>query len=80
MKTNNIKSNPYNPSPEDTSSIILPKKLIDLGEKIARNVHDVWAQGRLREGWTYGESKDLDKKQLHYLFHTKNFLRDNRDG
>ena len=27
-------------------------------EQIARNVHDVWAQGRLDEGWTYGPVRD----------------------
>ena len=31
---------------------------------MARNVHDVWAQGRIAEGWTYGEQRD-DKKRTH---------------
>lgn len=33
-------------------------------ERMARNVHDVWAQGRIAEGWTYGEQRD-DKQKTH---------------
>ena len=51
----------YTPKPIDTSSIILPPELLDLTERIAENVHDVWAVGRLAEGWSYGE-KDAEKK------------------
>ncbi|MBR4049513.1 MAG: Ryanodine receptor Ryr [Clostridia bacterium] len=52
----------YDPKPIDTSDINLPKDLLALTEKIAENVHDVWAIGRIAEGWTYGEKKDADKK------------------
>ena len=48
----------YLPQPVDTSQVELPQELIDLGEAIAENVHDVWAQGRLSEGWTYGPQRD----------------------
>lgn len=52
----------YNPNPIDTSMIELPESLLELTEEIAENVHDVWAKGRISEGWTYGETKDNDKK------------------
>lgn len=52
----------YEPKPIDTSDIILPEELLDLTEKIAENVHDVWAIGRLAEGWVYGDAKDTEKK------------------
>lgn len=52
----------YTPKPIDTKSITLPEELLALTEKIAENVHDVWAQGRISEGWTYGGAKDLEKK------------------
>lgn len=52
----------YKPEPIDTSDVILPEKLLSLTEKIAENVHDVWAKGRIAEGWTYGECKDNEKK------------------
>ena len=48
----------YTPEPLDTKSISLPEDLIELTEKIAENVHEVWAMGRIKEGWTYGEERD----------------------
>lgn len=48
----------YNPKPIDTSDIVLSDELLELTEKIAENVHDVWAKGRLEQGWTYGEKRD----------------------
>jgi ryanodine receptor 2 len=52
----------YTPHPIDTSEIVLPKELLDLTEKIAANVHDVFVKSRLEEGWTYGEYRDDIKK------------------
>ena len=57
----------YKPNPEDTSNIVLSNDLLELTEKIAENVHDVWAEGRIKEGWTYGEIKDTAKKQTPCL-------------
>ena len=52
----------YNPKPKDTSSIILNEDLVALTELIAENVHDVWAVGRINEGWVYGTERDDEKK------------------
>ena len=52
----------YTPKPIDTSDVQLPDDLIALTEQIAENVHDIWAQGRIAEGWTYGPTKDESKK------------------
>ena len=54
----------YIPAPLDTRDVELPKELNKLIEEMARNVHDVWAQGRIAEGWTYGEQRD-DKRKMH---------------
>lgn len=54
----------YTPAPLDTRDIELPKELDELIEEMARNVHEVWAQGRIAEGWTYGEQRD-DKQKTH---------------
>lgn len=54
----------YTPAPLDTRDIELPKELDELIERMARNVHEVWAQGRMAEGWTYGEQRD-DKLKTH---------------
>lgn len=42
----------YKSMPIDTSDIVLPEGLYALTEKIAENVHDVWAMGRIADGWT----------------------------
>lgn len=53
----------YTPKPIDTSNINLPQDLIHLGEQIAKNVHDVWADGRIKDGWTYGPVRNDENKQ-----------------
>lgn len=57
----------YTPNPADTSGITLPVELLELTELIAANVHDVWAKGRISEGWRYGEVKDTAKKTTPLL-------------
>ncbi len=57
----------YVPDPIDTSGVELSEDLISLTEKIAENVHDVWAAGRIAEGWTYGEKRNDDLKQTPCL-------------
>lgn len=53
----------YVPQPIDTSDVVLPMELDELVEKIAKNVHEVWAQSRLQQGWTYGEERSDALKQ-----------------
>lgn len=48
----------YTPQPLDTSDVVLPEELNALVEQIAKNVHEVWAQGRLSEGWKYGPERN----------------------
>lgn len=57
----------YQPKPMDTKDVILPEELLALTEQIAENVHDVWAAGRIAEGWTYGEVKDVEHKKTPLL-------------
>lgn len=57
----------YIPNPIDTSSVHLPSDLLELTEKIAENVHDVWSQGRMKEGWTYGAVRNDAKKETPCL-------------
>lgn len=61
------KKRAYNPQPIDTSDIELPAELMDLAETIARNVHEVWVQSRINEGWTYGEQRNDEKRQTPCL-------------
>lgn len=57
----------YIPKPIDTSDINLPEELLALTEKIAENVHDVWAVGRIEQGWTYGSVRNDAKKETPCL-------------
>lgn len=52
----------YKPNPIDTSKVELPDDLLELTEKIAENVHENWSVGRIADGWTYGETRDDEKK------------------
>lgn len=47
-------------APLDINRPVLPERLI---EQVARNVHDQWVQERRRQGWTWGEHRDDDKKE-----------------
>ena len=52
----------YIPKPVDTSAVALPAELTELTERIAENVHENWAAGRIREGWVYGSERDDARK------------------
>ena len=64
MKENKLD---YIPEPMDLSLVDLPESLIQLSERIAENVHEVWAKARIDEGWTYGEKRDDIHKKLPCL-------------
>ena len=55
--------NDYTPQPIDTSKIELPKELDTLVESISKNVHEVWAQTRISQGWSYGTERNEELKQ-----------------
>lgn len=57
----------YKPNPIDTAEVILSDDLLELTEKIAENVHEVWSEGRIKEGWTYGAVRDDAKKETPCL-------------
>lgn len=57
----------YIPKPVDTSNVELPSSLLELTEKIADNVHEVWAQNRIKDGWKYGEARNDAKKETPCL-------------
>lgn len=49
--------NNYVPQPMDTADVRLPQELDQLVEQMAKNVHEVWAQSRIDQGWTYGPER-----------------------
>ena len=53
----------YVPNPVDTTDVKLPMELESLVEEMAKNVHEVWAQTRISQGWSFGEERyDATKK------------------
>ena len=52
----------YTPKPIDTSDVVLPPELLELTEKMAANSHDIWAAQRIKDGWTYGKTRDDNLK------------------
>lgn len=57
----------YVPKPINTDNIVLNEELSQLTEKIAENVHEVWASSRIAQGWSYGPKRDDAAKQTPCL-------------
>lgn len=53
----------YIPKPIDLSDVELTEDLNELREAIAENAHEIWAENRQAEGWTYGPQRDDQLKQ-----------------
>lgn len=48
----------YIPQPIDTKEVTLPEELVELVEAMAKNVHEVWAETRIEQGWTFGPERN----------------------
>ncbi|MBO4612064.1 MAG: Ryanodine receptor Ryr [Bacteroidaceae bacterium] len=59
-----MKTNDYIPHPIDVSDIALSQELKSLTEKLAKNIHEVWAYNRVLQGWMLGEERN-DKLKTH---------------
>lgn len=64
IKPKDMGQKTYTPHPIDLGDIELTPQLEQLREAIAENAHEVWAAGRIKEGWTYGPERD-DKLKKH---------------
>ena len=69
----------YIPTPIDTSDIQLPEELNPLLEAMAKNVHEIWAQERIAQGWTYGEKRDDTLKHHPCLVSYEDLLEEEKD-
>lgn len=69
----------YLPHPADTSDVVLPPELEPLIEQIAKNVHEVWAQSRLSQGWTYGKLRNEELKTHPCLVPYEELSEEERD-
>jgi ryanodine receptor 2 len=59
-----VDSEPYEPKPIDTSKVELTEDIGRLVDRLAENSHDVWARGRMAQGWRYGPQRD-DARREH---------------
>lgn len=57
-----MKTETYIPQPIDTNDVKLPKELEQLVEEMSKNVHEVWAETRIQQGWVYGEQRNDELK------------------
>ena len=58
-----MKNESYIPQPIDTKDVELPEELKALAEQMAKNVHEIWAETRIAQGWTYGPERNDAKKK-----------------
>ncbi len=57
----------YKPSPIDISDIDLSLDLVELTEMLSENTHKVWADARIKNGWTYGPQRNDNLKETPFL-------------
>ena len=53
----------YEPSPIALDDVTLDDDLTELQEAITENAHEIWAQNRTSQGWTYGPERNDPQKQ-----------------
>ncbi|XP_071336383.1 ryanodine receptor 2 isoform X3 [Trachinotus anak] len=52
----------FTPAPVDISKVVLPTQLEDIREKMAENIHELWAMDKIDLGWTHGPVRDESKR------------------
>ena len=57
----------YKPNPIDTKDVKLGEDILCLAEILAKNTHDVWAAGRIKDGWKYGVERNDALKETPCL-------------
>ncbi|XP_069500422.1 ryanodine receptor 1 isoform X4 [Ambystoma mexicanum] len=62
--TKSLSNTSFIPCPVDTVQIVLPPHLERIREKLAENIHELWALTRIEQGWTFGQVRD-DNTRLH---------------
>ena len=57
-----MKTEKYIPQPINTNDVKLPVELEELVEEMSKNVHEVWAETRISQGWKYGAERNDELK------------------
>lgn len=69
----------YNPKPIETKEIQLSDELKSLSEVLAKHVHEVWAKGRIEQGWEFGPVRDERLKQTPCLVPYEELTEEEKD-
>lgn len=69
----------YIPEPIETKDVELSDDLRSLSEDLARHVHEVWAKGRIAQGWTHGPLRNDELKQTPCLVPYEELTEEERD-
>ncbi|KAM7385413.1 hypothetical protein PAMP_001499 [Pampus punctatissimus] len=48
----------FTPTPVDISKVVLPLQIEDIRDKMAENIHELWAMDKIDLGWTHGPVRD----------------------
>ncbi|XP_025830516.1 ryanodine receptor [Agrilus planipennis] len=52
------------PGPVDTSMVTLPNYIESIRDKLAENIHEMWAMNKIEAGWQWGDYRD-DLRHIH---------------
>lgn len=69
----------YIPKPIKTEDVQLSDELQSLSEVLAKHVHEVWAQGRIEQGWKFGTMRDDKLKQTPCLVPYEELTEEEKD-
>ena len=69
----------YIPEPIETKDVELSDDLKSLSEDLAKHVHEVWAKGRIAQGWTHGPLRNDELKQTPCLVPYEELTEEERD-
>ena len=69
----------YIPEPIETKDVELSDDLKSLSEDLAKHVHEVWAKGRITQGWSFGPVRNDELRQTPCLVPYEELTEEERD-
>ncbi|XP_050406916.2 ryanodine receptor [Patella vulgata] len=54
---------PFVPNPVATGRIQLPAYIENVRDKLAENLHELWAMSKIEQGWSHGDERDPKNKK-----------------
>ena len=69
----------YIPEPIETKDVELSEDLKSLSEDLAKHVHEVWAKGRITQGWSFGPVRNDELRQTPCLVPYEELTEEERD-